>query len=34
MPMFGAGFEPRDFVLGEVRTFDNGVLVRTYSRKR
>ncbi|MDV5148294.1 dihydrofolate reductase [Streptomyces sp. SBC-4] len=34
MPMFGAGFEPRDFVLGEVRTFDNGVLVRTYTRKR
>ncbi|MEU7008250.1 dihydrofolate reductase family protein [Streptomyces sp. NPDC046332] len=34
MPMFGAGFEPRDFGLGEVRTFDNGVLVRTYTRKR
>lgn len=34
MPMFGAGFEPRDFELGEVRTFDNGVLVRTYTRKR
>ncbi|MFD3533899.1 dihydrofolate reductase family protein [Streptomyces sp. NPDC058664] len=34
MPMFGAGFEPRDFELGTVRTFDNGVLVRTYTRKR
>ncbi|MFD0146236.1 MULTISPECIES: dihydrofolate reductase family protein [unclassified Streptomyces] len=34
MPMFGAGFEPRDFELGAVRTFDNGVLVRTYTRKR
>ncbi|WP_329116164.1 dihydrofolate reductase family protein [Streptomyces sp. NBC_01353] len=34
MPMFGAGFEPRDFELGAVRAFDNGVLVRTYTRKR
>ncbi|QGZ50922.1 dihydrofolate reductase [Streptomyces sp. QHH-9511] len=34
MPMFGADFEPRDFELGAVRTFDNGVLVRTYIRKR
>ncbi|MGW6540700.1 dihydrofolate reductase family protein [Streptomyces sp. NPDC055051] len=34
MPMFGAGFEPRDFELGTVRVFDNGVLVRTYTRKR
>ncbi|WP_435058831.1 dihydrofolate reductase family protein [Streptomyces sp. bgisy060] len=34
MPMFGAGFAPRDFELGEVRAFDNGVLVRTYTRKR
>ncbi|MEU4068144.1 dihydrofolate reductase [Streptomyces wedmorensis] len=34
MPMFGAGFEPRDFELGDVRAFDNGVLVRTYTRKR
>ncbi|MEW1694714.1 dihydrofolate reductase family protein [Streptomyces sp. NPDC093249] len=34
LPMFGAGFEPRDFELGEVRAFDNGVLVRTYTRKR
>ncbi|MFE9139042.1 dihydrofolate reductase family protein [Streptomyces sp. NPDC007355] len=34
MPMFGAGFEPRAFELGSVRAFDNGVLVRTYTRKR
>ncbi|MEF9885308.1 dihydrofolate reductase family protein [Streptomyces sp. P9-A4] len=34
MPMFGAGFEPRDFELGAVRAFDNGVLVRTYTRQR
>ncbi|MFF4173390.1 dihydrofolate reductase family protein [Streptomyces sp. NPDC001744] len=34
MPMFGAGFEARDFELGDVRAFDNGVIVRTYSRKR
>ncbi|MGW4054673.1 dihydrofolate reductase family protein [Streptomyces sp. NPDC004779] len=34
MPMFGAGFEPRDFELADVRVFDNGVLVRTYTRKR
>ncbi|MFF8378808.1 dihydrofolate reductase family protein [Streptomyces sp. NPDC015661] len=34
MPMFGAGFEPRDFDLGDVRAFENGVLVRTYTRKR
>ncbi|MEU8519254.1 dihydrofolate reductase [Streptomyces sp. NBC_01216] len=34
MPMFGAGFALRDFTLGEVLTFDNGVLVRTYTRKR
>ncbi|MFE0699072.1 dihydrofolate reductase family protein [Streptomyces sp. NPDC058872] len=34
MPMFGAGFTPRDFELGEVRAFGNGVLVRTYTRKR
>ncbi|WP_137993417.1 dihydrofolate reductase family protein [Streptomyces vilmorinianum] len=34
MPMFGADFEPREFELGAVRTFDNGVLVRTYTRKR
>ncbi len=34
MPMFGTGFEPRDFELDDVRAFDNGVLVRRYSRKR
>lgn len=34
MPMFGAGFEPRAFELGSVRAFENGVLVRTYTRKR
>ncbi|MBD0707423.1 MULTISPECIES: dihydrofolate reductase family protein [unclassified Streptomyces] len=34
MPMFGADFEPRDFTLGAVRVFGNGVLVRTYTRKR
>ena len=34
MPMFGAGFEPRAFELVAVRAFDNGVLVRTYTRKR
>ncbi|MFG2644350.1 dihydrofolate reductase family protein [Streptomyces sp. NPDC048370] len=33
-PMFGADFAPRDFELGEVRVFDNGTLVRTYTRKR
>lgn len=34
MPMFGSGFEVSEFVLDEVRPFRNGVLVRTYSRKR
>ncbi|MER5311036.1 dihydrofolate reductase family protein [Streptomyces sp. NPDC002773] len=34
MPMFGAGFQPREFELGSVRAFDNGVIVRTYTRKR
>ncbi|WP_171166775.1 dihydrofolate reductase family protein [Streptomyces sp. I05A-00742] len=34
MPMFGAGFSVTDFTLESVRVFDNGVLVRTYSRKR
>ncbi|MFJ3901046.1 dihydrofolate reductase family protein [Streptomyces sp. NPDC090025] len=34
-PMFGgAAFDTRDFALDEVRTFDNGVVVRTYTRKR
>ncbi|MFF0450443.1 dihydrofolate reductase family protein [Streptomyces sp. NPDC004609] len=34
MPMFGAGFTPREFTLESVRAFGNGVLVRTYGRKR
>ncbi|WP_328873776.1 dihydrofolate reductase family protein [Streptomyces sp. NBC_00287] len=35
MPMFGgAGFAVSDFTLQDVRTFGNGVLVRTYARKR
>ncbi|MGW0768770.1 dihydrofolate reductase family protein [Streptomyces sp. NPDC002676] len=34
MPMFGTGFAVTDFALESVRTFQNGVLVRTYSRKR
>ncbi|MFE0678396.1 dihydrofolate reductase family protein [Streptomyces sp. NPDC058867] len=34
MPMFGAGFTVADFTLEDVRAFGNGVLVRTYARKR
>ncbi|KAA0935170.1 dihydrofolate reductase family protein [Streptomyces apricus] len=34
MPMFGSGFAVTEFTLGEVRTFGNGAVVRTYSRKR
>lgn len=34
MPMFGSGFDVAEFALGQVRAFKNGVLVRTYSRKR
>lgn len=34
MPMFGSGFAADAFTLERVRTFGNGVLVRTYSRKR
>lgn len=34
MPMFGSGFAADEFTLEQVRTFENGVLVRTYSRKR
>ncbi|MFE7836641.1 dihydrofolate reductase family protein [Streptomyces sp. NPDC057474] len=34
MPMFGSGFAISDFTPDEVRSFDNGVLVRKYSRKR
>ncbi|MFE3324773.1 dihydrofolate reductase family protein [Streptomyces sp. NPDC059176] len=34
MPMFGAGFAVTKFALDSVRAFDNGALVRKYSRKR
>ncbi|GGN78210.1 deaminase [Streptomyces albiflavescens] len=34
MPMFGSGFDVAEFTLDGVRVFKNGVLVRTYSRKR
>ncbi|MEV6671031.1 dihydrofolate reductase family protein [Streptomyces sp. NPDC051162] len=34
MPMFGSGFAVTDFTLDSVRAFDNGVLVRKYSRER
>jgi dihydrofolate reductase len=34
MPMFGSGFAVSEFTLDEVRGFDNGVVVRKYSRKR
>ncbi|MFJ9864711.1 dihydrofolate reductase family protein [Streptomyces sp. NPDC101165] len=34
MPMFGTGLDIKEFTLDSVRTFDNGVLVRTYRRKR
>ncbi|MFF7733094.1 dihydrofolate reductase family protein [Streptomyces sp. NPDC007984] len=34
MPMFGSGVAISDFTLESVRTFGNGTLVRTYSRKR
>lgn len=34
MPMFGSGFALSEFTLDEVRGFDNGVVVRTYGRKR
>ncbi|MGW6643234.1 dihydrofolate reductase family protein [Streptomyces iakyrus] len=34
MPMFGSGFAISEFTMGSVRTFGNGALVRTYSRKR
>ncbi|MFI8825746.1 dihydrofolate reductase family protein [Streptomyces sp. NPDC053431] len=33
-PMFGTGFGIRDFALADVRSFGNGVVVRTYTRKR
>ncbi|WP_399888701.1 dihydrofolate reductase family protein [Streptomyces sp. BBFR51] len=34
MPMFRSGFEVSEFVPDSVRTFGNGVVVRTYHRKR
>ncbi|GGW38240.1 dihydrofolate reductase family protein [Streptomyces caelestis] len=34
MPMFGSGFALSEFALESVRSFGNGVLVRTYGRKR
>ncbi|MFJ5775817.1 dihydrofolate reductase family protein [Streptomyces sp. NPDC093094] len=34
MPMFAAEVSLTEFTLGEVRTFGNGALVRTYRRKR
>ncbi|MFE7269628.1 dihydrofolate reductase family protein [Streptomyces sp. NPDC057623] len=34
MPMFGSDFAVTEFTLGGVRTFGNGAVVRTYSRKR
>ncbi|MCL8015316.1 dihydrofolate reductase family protein [Streptomyces sp. AS02] len=34
MPMFGSDFAVTEFTLDGVRTFGNGVAVRTYSRKR
>ncbi|NNN36736.1 dihydrofolate reductase [Streptomyces sp. S3(2020)] len=34
MPMFGSGFSVTGFVLDDFRTFENGIFVRTYSRKR
>ncbi|MFF8830156.1 dihydrofolate reductase family protein [Streptomyces sp. NPDC015131] len=34
MPMFGSGFAIHDYGLDAVRAFDNGVVVRWYSRKR
>ncbi|PRH79748.1 deaminase [Streptomyces solincola] len=34
MPMFGAVFSVTDFALDDVKTFANGVMVRTYQRKR
>lgn len=34
MPMFGSDFADTEFMLHSGAAFDNGVLVRTYSRKR
>ncbi|SDN68934.1 Dihydrofolate reductase [Streptomyces sp. cf386] len=34
MPMFGSDFAVTEFTLDGVRTFGNGIVVRTYSRER
>lgn len=34
MPMFGSGFAVTEFTLESLRAFENGVVVRTYSRVR
>jgi dihydrofolate reductase len=34
MPMFATGLDIKEFALDGVRTFTNGVVVRTYARKR
>lgn len=34
MPMFRSDFAATEFALDSVRSFDNGTLIRTYSRKR
>ncbi|WP_149547583.1 dihydrofolate reductase family protein [Streptomyces marokkonensis] len=34
MPMFASGFSITEFALESVRTLGNGIMVRTYSRKR
>lgn len=34
MPMFASVFSVTEFALESVRGFGNGVVVRTYSRKR
>ena len=34
MPMFASGFEVSEFTADRVRTFGNGVVVRSYQRKR
>ncbi|GGW33230.1 deaminase [Streptomyces lucensis JCM 4490] len=34
MPMFTTGLDIKEFTLDGVRTFANGVVVRTYTRKR
>ncbi|KOX04197.1 dihydrofolate reductase family protein [Streptomyces sp. NRRL B-3648] len=34
MPMFGTGPDLKEFALESLRTFGNGVVVRTYGRKR